>query len=216
VANTNGHSRGGSIKGRLGALESRLLPREPTDEQDLNRYEEEYRSQLETTATDLVSGLGPDLSYRDGAFYAPDGVGQRLALSPSHMDLAALMGPGHEERAQELQVEAWERCLSDDTRAEEIVAELFELAESSEAPEDFWTWIMAWPHKPEHLATGYHAGRTPPASESVPSGCDGEPQMDPEQQEKARRLAWVLIHDARARGMLAELCRHRDAYLAGD
>lgn len=208
MAKTNGHSRGG-LQGRLGALESRLLPAESTD-RDPRRYEGEYKAQLETTATDLVLGYGPDLSYKDGAFHTPDG---RLALSPSYMDIQSLMGSGYEERVRELQVEAWERCLSDDGRVEEIVAELFEMADDTEPPPDYWTWQMSWPHRPEDLARGYHAGRTPPASEGVPSGCDGEPPMEPEDRERARKLAWSLIHEPQARAKLEELCRRRDSYI---
>lgn len=212
MAKTNGHGWGGgsSIKGRLGALERTLLPRETTDEKDLTRYEEDYKAQLETTATDLVLSLGPDLSFRDDAFYAPDG---RLALSSSYMDIAAIMGPGYEERMQELQVEAWKRCLDKDERAEEIVGELFEMAEDTEAPPDYWTWLSAWPIGAEYLAEGYHAGRTPPASEEPPSGCDGEPPMNPEDREKARRLAWALINNPEARSLLAELCELRERYV---
>lgn len=208
-ANGSNRGAGSSIGGRLGALERRLLPSEPTD-QDPNRYEADYREQLESVATDLVLGLGPDLSYKDGGFCLPGG---RLALSPSYMDIATIMGPGYEERAQELQIEAWDRCLSNDTRAEEIVSELLAVADDTEAPPDYWTWIMAWPHTPKILAEGYHAGRTPPASEGIPSGCDGEPHTDPEDRERARRLAWALIHDSGAREKLEELCRRRDAYV---
>lgn len=204
----NGHNRGG-IRDRLGSLERRLIPDTPV-EQDPIRYEEDWRAQLETTATDLVLGLGPDLTFKEDAFYHPDG---RLALSRSQMDIAALMGSGYEERMQELQVDAWERCLAEDEHAEEIVSELFELADRTKPPEDYWTWITAWPIGAEYLARGYHAGRTPPASQGIPQGCDGEPPMDPEDRERGRRLAWALIHDPGTRVKLEELCCLRNTYI---
>jgi hypothetical protein len=38
--------------------------------------------------------------------------------------------------------------------------------------------------------------------------------MDPEDREKARRLAWALIHEAEARELLEKLCRRRDLYVS--
>lgn len=216
MANTNGANRGG-IKGRLGALEHRLgVDQEPDPatvearERHLRNCEDGWRKELENIAIDLAVNSEPGLTFRDDAFYTLDG---RLAASRTVHDIQALMGPETEAQREAIPPERWDEFLAEDVEAKRLVSELFEMAEDADVPEDYWAWLGAWPHKPEILAEGYHAGRIPGASEGPLPSCDDGPLLDPEEWERARRLAWVLIHAGEARKKLEKLCRRRDSYL---
>lgn len=214
MARTNGHDRGG-IRGRLGSLERRLGVGQNPDpatlearEWHLKNCEESWRAELESIGVDLATDSEPALTFRDDAFYTLDG---RLAASRTVHDLQALMGPETESQREAIPPERWGEFLAEDAEAKRRLSELFEIAEDADVPEGYWTWLGAWPHKPEMLAEGYHAGRISGASEETLSG--EESLLDLEEKETARRLAWVLIHDSGARARLGELCARRDSYI---
>lgn len=187
------------LEGRAGGQPDRFA-NEEVERKFLAACEQACKDELESMAHDLAAGCEPRLTVTTGReFYT--GLG-RPALTPAFMDLEALFGKETEDHDASVPPDRWERFLDSDERAAELLDELKERAGAADVPDDYRTWLEEWdggarePHKREGF------------------GLEEEALTTPETREEARRLAWALIRDPEALGLLAALLARRDEFAA--
>ena len=189
------------IKRRLAKLESNR-PQELED-RGLADFTEFWEAEIQWTALCLLRGIEPRHTVDEaGAFWTLDG---RLACSPKHMDLGALMGSRREELEAALLPDRWAQFLASNEKAQELLERLLEPSEDAPVPDSFELPMgRAWtetevdatfgesPHKPFALF------------------------LDAEEREATRRLTWTLINNPVAREMLCKITKSRDEFVQDD
>ena len=157
--------------------------------------------QMEWTALDLLSGAEPGLTLdAKGAFVTLDG---RFALSRERQDLRGLMGPETRRQQEAVPPERWDRFLGEDGEAADLLERLLALAEDADVPDDYRT--------PEH--EWHELGDI---NDQLGRHDLGSVFEDAEERERVRRLTWALMHYPKARGLLSEITRRRDAFVAAE
>jgi len=194
------------INGRLGRLEERARTQEragTSPEQQEKRSEAAramWEMECEFIAHALVAGFGTSFGAdEEGNFYAPDG---RLAVGPDYLDFEALFGKRTEELVAAIPPDRWERFLVADEEAADLLEQLRARAEASDVPEDYREPNHKW-H--DHAEVSERVGG-PHVMHST--------FADADEREATRRMAWTLIRDQKARRLLSELLRRRDAFVA--
>jgi hypothetical protein len=120
------------------------------------------------------------------------------------MDIQGLMGPATAAQQEEIanKPERWERFLADDGAAD-LLEQLLGLAEDAAVPNDYRDPGHEWhDHGEIRDRLGQHEF--------------GSVFVDTDEREATRRLTWTLINDPKARAMLSDLTRRRDAFVADE
>jgi hypothetical protein len=159
--------------------------------------------EMEWTALHLLRGIEPTFTLDgSGDFVTPDG---RLAVGPRRMDIRGLMGPATAALQEEIAntPERWERFLTADDEAAELLERLLEAAENADVLQGYRDPGHQWHDHGEVCdRLGQHEF--------------GSVFVDTDEREATRRLTWTLMNDPKARAMLSDLTRRRDAFLADE
>lgn len=194
-----------TLKRRLDRLQDAARPaapaeRTPEEEERHRRHRRKgWELEVEFAVWALVSGYEPKITVdRDGAFYTLDG---RFAIDRERMDLRALFGPATERLVEAVPPERWWRFLEADAEAADLLERLLALADAADVPEGYELPMEDW-----------HAQAEIRERIGDPHGVGGPVFGDAEEKEAARRLAWALINDPQAMGLLSEVLHRRDRY----
>lgn len=179
------------------------------------RCERDWRMEVEAVATDIILGAEPKITLSpEGVFYTLDG---HFAVSRTEgADMRAMMGSNAEALADSIPHERWEQFLEESAEGCCLLEELEAVAAATDPPDNYWTWLQAWPHDPDQLAALHNSDNSPPRRPAFVTLTDdesGEPVLGADEEELLRRLAWALINAEQAREFLVELCKLRDAWI---
>ena len=174
----------------------------PADEETKPDCGEFWEMQMWWTALHLVRGLEPDFTLDSEAGDAFVTLGGRFAVSRERMDLRGLMGPRTRALQEAMPRDRWGRFLAADDEAADTYARLIELANTCIVPDDYTIPIAGRCYTQEEADRFANSPHKPTAL-----------FVDDEEREDTRRLTWVLVHNADARGMLSFLTRRRDAFV---
>ena len=194
----------GSMKRRLDRLEDeRRRKTGNTDEETPPAYDGFFEMEMEWIALHLLRGIEPHFTLDgSGTFVTLDG---RLAVGPRRMDIQGLMGPATAAQQEEIAntPERWERFLAEDDEAADLLEGLLEAAESADVPDDYRDPGHEWhDHGEIRDRLGQHEF--------------GSVFVDADERAATRRLTWTLMNDPKARAMLSDLTRRRDAFVADE
>lgn len=194
----------GSMKRRLERLEERRRREGGAAAEETGRAPDGFfEMEMEWTALHLLRGIEPTFTLDgSGDFVTPDG---RLAVGPRRMDIQGLMGPATEALQEEIAntPERWERFLATDEEAADLLEELLLAAEHADVPEDYRDPGNQWHDHGEICdRLGQHEF--------------GSVFVDTDEREATRCLTWTLMNDPKARALLSDLTRRRDAFVADE